>query len=1563
MSSNAVNEDEESNDIPPSFFLLTPFRFRLPRTKPLIFGKILEEISDYGMTESYYRTLDYATKLRKEVVKCIEHYATVEAVPPAKDNLRELDEIACRLYAGAAHILEAIEDYLPTLFLLLRLEKDNHIQFRKGEWVQWATAFPLGEEEMETTRFSRGHSINYELCHVIFLQGICEYTRAARGLYKLRSSKSSTTAAKTWQFLRLSAGTLFHVCINSAHDHNDYEGKEQLNPEVTAGVLNLLAALIIAQTQHVVYVRAVSSGATLFALERVCYDLIKAYGRVGNALGTLIIGDNEELKALMIANDWYLALVKLIYLKNGVLLRASKRQFLQAEVWAQVGLGICRSRGHTMVHVTESSKKTFSNFMKSERYAFQKFVDEYKQINEELKVPRGPAAHMRTRIMTDLNADEQKVSIASLSSSVSSMVPYQEHIIEEHELNDYVDFFSGPRASRRIAYDEKLAKKEEEGGFSDEDDEMITKDGMKISGKLGEDSKNMTSSSKYHKWSSSQAGKTGMLFERIRTSDEYGYEYHSPTKKELKESVEARKKSIVDKKIRIAALLDDNVDREHVGLEKQYDECGLCCQQFASLEGSVTFKAIQTLRHKWGMKVDKRKRANTATILYTQTPVCAFCLQFFYPNNTELELRREKNTKRSKGEEGKEGSKYDNYENDDKKVSGKKKQQDEYSKYIVSGSFKKPKEDFSLSLTGPDNAMYTVKLKSPPSSINQLVRSRKSLQGKYDTMSIPDNASFINLKAPRKYFSNKDLPHYHSPSFPMKSLERSGIIPGSVIATHGWDLDGDVDNLFYETAINYDEDDIFEARKKVLEIYFKENGEVKTLHEYFSYLLSAREKIEGKGMLHPDSISLPFLVHEYERKDYHLLAAAKKSRHLISIAESGGLALLRKLVTRDKVNHIDWTQFLTILKTVVTPCSICASHNNNCQTFKFRPNPHGPDYCACGHSLKKHVNPTLSVTPNTIAREDDTSSPYHKKQPSTWISPARKQKIRKHKFSNDEINAQILEETLTHGRTTKDMKAHHKRIVSAEANYNRLLPVIKKATMLHERGKTNIPADGNQRRRMLSNSIKTHIDEKEQRENPRNNRRPSTAGGALERKKSELKSLQTTTKIQKIKIMCGLCRQYFTLDNLQCLATRGRLLEIREEFKYRGERRKRAEFLEGKHVQIDETSHPIDGGTILSEKYGRVTKTNIQLEQVYVVHLDGARAWYRVKDTWDWSVEDENSFKMTKTGRQSRKSRSGQSRKKGGVYDMKPSTAGRIAFLKKRSKQLKKYDKVRICVFCAQLYDHACETLAAEEKDEADLLQGEKEKKRKAMGRDGMDQLAIFKAEMKAKKKRLEEEQLEEERLKQEKIDAQKFQRQVEKDRRHAIKQQYKTDAGTERQLSEEDRKHAQIKRWEEENNLKYFELPMEKRRRIKEQLEEEEVFRISKEAEDLNILLDKIGLNLTTIPFSLAQLRAMSLKRRLRTIAAIRIQALGRGFIHRIRIVRRLGGDGASLEQGIDELREKIAEVQKKKLELERIRMEREKKKVEARLMEEKRQRELKAKKKRREMLEQYEMKHNKKK
>ena len=75
---------------------------------------------------------------------------------------------------------------------------------------------------------------------------------------------------------------------------------------------------------------------------------------------------------------------------------------------------------------------------------------------------------------------------------------------------------------------------------------------------------------------------------------------------------------------------------------------------------------------------------------------------------------------------------------------------------------------------------------------------------------------------------------------------------------------------------------------------------------------------------------------------------------------------------------------------------------------------------------------------------------------------------------------------------------------------------------------------------------------------------------------------------------------------------------------------------------------------------------------------------------------------------------------------------------------------------------------------------------------------------------------------------------------------------------------------------------------------------------------------------------------------------------------MRRLGGDAASLEQGIDEIREKIQGSSTGEVATRAGAYGKEKeKKVEARLMNEKRQRELKAKKRRREMLEQYELKH----
>ena len=103
--------------------------------------------------------------------------------------------------------------------------------------------------------------------------------------------------------------------------------------------------------------------------------------------------------------------------------------------------------------------------------------------------------------------------------------------------------------------------------------------------------------------------------------------------------------------------------------------------------------------------------------------------------------------------------------------------------------------------------------------------------------------------------------------------------------------------------------------------------------------------------------------------------------------------------------------------------------------------------------------------------------------------------------------------------------------------------------------------------------------------------------------------------------------------------------------------------MKGKHVYVDIKCTPIESETIISERYGRVTKSNVQLEQVHVVHLDGARAWYRVKDSLNWKIEDSSGFNFTEDSHAGRDS-SAKKDRSSNIYDLKPAAVERIKFLK-----------------------------------------------------------------------------------------------------------------------------------------------------------------------------------------------------------------------------------------------------------------------------------------------------------
>ena len=180
--------------------------------------------------------------------------------------------------------------------------------------------------------------------------------------------------------------------------------------------------------------------------------------------------------------------------------------------------------------------------------------------------------------------------------------------------------------------------------------------------------------------------------------------------------------------------------------------------------------------------MDPRKRANTATVMYAETPVCAFCLQFFYTDETHL----------SPGESRSIAS------------------IDSFGKYMVESSFnRKPVERTSSVarlISPPPNARFKalspVKIKSSTVQV-QRPRTSPANVNLARTLGHQAEAKMLQLdNEPSKPGSIHEKPvkrlsHYHSPSFPARQLNESSRIPKRAVASHGWGLDGNVDDVFY----------------------------------------------------------------------------------------------------------------------------------------------------------------------------------------------------------------------------------------------------------------------------------------------------------------------------------------------------------------------------------------------------------------------------------------------------------------------------------------------------------------------------------------------------------------------------------------------------------------------------------------------------------------------------------------------------------------------------------------------------------------------------------------------
>ena len=105
---------------------------------------------------------------------------------------------------------------------------------------------------------------------------------------------------------------------------------------------------------------------------------------------------------------------------------------------------------------------------------------------------------------------------------------------------------------------------------------------------------------------------------------------------------------------------------------------------------------------------------------------------------------------------------------------------------------------------------------------------------------MPCNASFIQLDRSQKYCFKQRSTALSFTSISTPGLAAVGIIPSAAIASHGWGIDGKVDDLFYKAALGYDDNELFSSMQSLLRgLLYKKWRNRRAPCIFFAFAISA----------------------------------------------------------------------------------------------------------------------------------------------------------------------------------------------------------------------------------------------------------------------------------------------------------------------------------------------------------------------------------------------------------------------------------------------------------------------------------------------------------------------------------------------------------------------------------------------------------------------------------------------------------------------------------------------------------------------------------------------------
>ena len=1547
----------------PHHLLLSSLQFELPiiYNEGLQFNDVFSDTSLFGLTPSFQSLCEVATSARRSLAQYVQKISSLPNVGTPLHHHIPLKRRTNFLYLACGKTLDSLLDaYLAPLNKLCKLVQGRNIVETGEVMFAWSDMAPelnnrvemfdrhsklMDKKHVEKDKSTgdlvyimKHSSIFFERSQIFFLKGISLYTSASKKIHKMKDQESAKLLAEIWHALQQAAGVFLFM------SHHTIKMDSVLNAvrsiAVHAPTLRVIANFVSLQQQFVSLAVQIEKHSNHGRIAHMAAEFCQIAQVVVDLAMDIDIHDSPESKPLIETSKFMLSFVRGLYFKAVGTHRASGKKFGIAEIAMDMAYRSFLPKLTVKITLFESGREPPRQAMKEVCDDSYTWAEKFRDMSEKNNCERTGLQQIRQKLVKDLA--ETTTGLAAISLKLGQDLSFEAYDSSAGSVDSYLvrktkgavprsrsgsmnndsqtTYDVTPNAKRSTQLKRSLSTIQGQNiqdlladkDSRSSDGHSLLERGQHLPGMFTDDSTSTQyiypkqATNKNHaersdkkmsgadtaksrrqgvSWSSTSSGTSQIFFERIMTNHELAMNGVFLERK----SVRPTSADMREPQDRVSAFVPSPRDQE----------CAMCLQLYSRLPGEVTQNSIIQFR-------GERTR-RPASWKYRPVRVCVFCLQFHYQEGgakPKVATKAKASTLPTLFSTMSAGA-----SNKDSSMSDSMGRTNSVTMSSLNTS--------SVTSSASGVTTMTMSPTSEGSVVANIFTTEKDGRSKLRMGMSKSMHNLVNrdedeaedMRQPREMRLSKIKQER------VLSLTR---VPKQALFTRGEiGAAGKVNELFYNMASQYQNDDEYDEWSADLEEYFEICGELKCLHLFFTRVsIKPANELLATNMTMEGSVNLSFLLDllsEGPHGDWRVQNVLRSSKHVSYLMRSGIGASVR-LNDSDNVGDITYHQFLAIVKSASDPWEA---------------------------STSSHLDSLSKMSRSMMMMNSSSASQWTLPGLDTSAVLAEKEE------SQRRIDIRSVSEGVPGGGN------HLRHIEHADEQYYRVRSLIESMNVLRVGESQKMKANRHKKGYMETLVASIHKGVQDREEEMVQQRELL----ALQRKAHELGNLQLTSS-ERAKLAaeggvllvhkrkCGLCTRLFSKPNLPTQATRGAIEDLRKALEEQAEKRILLSKFQGQRVEIPDRNASNVSEFVVVRNYdgGR--------DSFVVVHSNGskklhswkaARRWKlfarlgqnNQSDTVDDDTEEDETLDTEETSEAHREGlppggqrASKWGRMKGGAKlfggaMIKAKKRALISEAEKRARdeaaleklsalkagskarrianrdmatRFRKYDRIRLCVFCTQFYEHRVD-LASKEFVRAKAPE---------------PKVPTFESvsEWRRQQKDAEREKHEEEaRL------AAEEERHDPINIEHALAKSKNMLRSIDRlpELDEENFEWMEEERGQQDHFITLPEVQKER-----EEEEEEEVMDEEEEQNVVNDLMTALGMNLSKLgDIAYHKLSRATLQQRLRYLGAVRMQSCARSFLIRSRMIRAVLSETNALQAGINEFQEQIAELRAKKKEI----------------------------------------------